>query len=331
MTVLSRRIACDAVELRCVIVDDSAIFPVVARPLLEREGIAVVAVASTVAEGLDRARALQPDVLLVDIDLGGESGFELAQSLALATDLPSTNVILVSAQTAADLVDLVAVSPVLGFLSKSDLSAAAVRDLLADRAHGHGCRHEALVYSTPEELIAGTVPFVRHGLAAGEPVLAVVREAAWALLREALAADARRLEFVDAVEWYRSPERTVEAYLRYIHDRLAQGASRVRIIGQVIWPTTSAVAVAEWKRYEAKISVDLASVPVSFICAYDVRELSEDIVADALRTHPLLRSGEGARPSAGFTEPCAFVRDLERRVPELARTRGRRAASAPAV
>jgi CheY-like chemotaxis protein len=318
----------DAVELRCVIVDDSPEFPVVARPLLERDGIAVVAIASTVAEGLDLARALRPDVTLVDIDLRGESGFELARRLALATDLPCTNVILVSAQTPADLVDLVAVSPVLGFLSKSDLSAAAVRDLVADRAHGHGCRHEALLYSTKEELIAGTVPFVQCALAVGEPVLAVLREAAWAPLREALGEDARRVEFVDAVEWHRNPQDTAEAYLRYVRNHLARGASRVRIIGEVVWPTASAVGVAEWKRFEARLSVDLASVPVSFICAYDAGELPDEIVADALRTHPLLRGAEGARPSAGYTEPGAFVRDLERRVPELAKARAARAARA---
>jgi CheY-like chemotaxis protein len=317
--------------LRCVIVDDTPEFPEAARQLLEREGIAVVAVAATVAEGFDRARAFQPDVTLIDIDLGGESGFELARRLAVATDLPSTNMILVSAHPAADLVDLVAVSPVLGFLPKSDLCAAAVRDLLADRAHGHGCRHEALVYSTAEELIAGTVPFVRRGLDAGEPVLAVLREARLARLRDALDRDARRLDFVDAGDWYRSPERTAEAHLRYVRNHLARGASRVRIIGELIWPTASAVGVAEWKRYEAKLSVDLASVPVSFICAYDAQELPDDIVADALRTHPLLRNGEGAQPSAGFTEPSAFVRGLERCLPELVRTRGKRTAGAPAV
>jgi CheY-like chemotaxis protein len=310
----------DAVALRCVVVDDSPEFRMVAPPLLERDGIVVVGVASTAAEGFDRARALQPDVALVDINLGGESGFELARRLALATDLPSTNVILVSAHSATDLVDLVAVSPVLGFLSKPDLSAAAVRDLLADRHHGHGCRHEALVYSTEEELIAGTVPFVRRGLAGGEPVLSVLGAAASALLREALDGDARRIEFVDAAEWSQSPQRAVAASRGYVRDQLARGASRVRIVRQVIWPTTSPVGVAEWKRHEARLSVDMASVPVSFVCAYDARELPEHIVADALRTHPLRRSGERARPSAGFIEPGLFVRDLERRVPEIART-----------
>jgi hypothetical protein len=142
------------------------------------------------------------------------------------------------------------------------------------------------------------------------------------LVREALEGDAHRIEFVDPVEWYRSPRQTADACRRYVHAHLARGATRVRIIGEAIWPTTSAVGVAEWMRYEAKFSVDMASVPVSLICAYDARELPEDIVADALRTHPLLRSGAGARPSARFTEPGVFVRDLERRVPELISTPG---------
>jgi CheY-like chemotaxis protein len=320
-----------AADLRCVIVDDSPEFSLVARPLLEREGIEVVAVASTAAEGLERTRALQPDVTLVDIDLRGESGFDLARRLAAEAGLSSTKVILLSAQTPADVVDLVAVSPVLGFLSKSDLSAEAVRDLVADRAHGHGCRHEALVYSTAEELVAGALPFVRCGLAAGEPVLAVLREAGSAPLREALGGDARRIEFVDAVEWHRTPASAGAGYQRYVANQLAQGASRVRILAEVIWPTAAPVAVAEWKRYEARLSVELASVPVSFVCAYDAHELPEHIVTDALRTHPLLRSGEGTRPSADFTEPGAFVRDLERRTPELTRTRGSRTAHAPAA
>jgi CheY-like chemotaxis protein len=64
--------------VRCLIVDDSPWFLDAARSLLEREGITVVGVASTGAEALRRTAEFRPDVMLVDIDLGGESGFELA-------------------------------------------------------------------------------------------------------------------------------------------------------------------------------------------------------------------------------------------------------------
>jgi CheY-like chemotaxis protein len=67
--------------LRCLIVDDSPRVQDAARGLLERQGITVVGVASSSAEALQRAQELRPDVLLLDIDLGGESGLELARRL----------------------------------------------------------------------------------------------------------------------------------------------------------------------------------------------------------------------------------------------------------
>jgi hypothetical protein len=88
----------------------------------------------------------------------------------------------------------------------------------------------------------------------------------------------------------------------------------------VVWPESSAtVDVAKWKRYEAGISSAMASLPVSFICAYDTRKLSAEIISDAQRTHPVLRTTAGSRPSARYSEAATFVRGLERSVPELAR------------
>ena len=68
--------------LRCLLVDDNEAFLEAASLLLEREGVTVVGVASTIAEALRQARALRPDVILVDIGLGDESGFDLARLLA---------------------------------------------------------------------------------------------------------------------------------------------------------------------------------------------------------------------------------------------------------
>jgi DNA-binding NarL/FixJ family response regulator len=294
-----------------LLVDDSAPFLDAASTLLEREGITVVGVASTVDEALARVRELQPDVTIVDIHLKGESGFDLAWRLAASSDEAPTSTILTSTHAESDLADLIAVTPVLGFIAKTDLSAEAVRDVLADRSHGHGCRHEALVYSSTDELVAATVPFVRQGLARSEDVLVVLREAGRTVLREALDGDVAQIEFADALAWYRSPEHAFHEYSRYVDDRLGRGAHRVRVVAEVVWPESSAtVDVAEWKRYEAGISAAMASVPVSFVCAYDTQELPAGIVSDARRTHPVLRTADGARPSARYTEPAAFVRGL---------------------
>lgn len=122
--------------LRCLIVDDSVHFLRAARLLLERDGGVVVDVASTSAEALRRADALRPDVLLLDIEIGDESGFDIARRLEERTgrdyskrDAP--RIILISTHAEEDFTELIAASPAIGFLSKAALSAHAIRDLLA--------------------------------------------------------------------------------------------------------------------------------------------------------------------------------------------------------
>jgi DNA-binding NarL/FixJ family response regulator len=116
--------------LRCLIVDDSRRFLDAARGLLERQGISVIGEASTSAEALRLAAELRPDVTLVDIDLGGESGFELARQLRREADSAPPRMILISTHAEQDYAELIAASPAVGFLSKSELSADAIRDLL---------------------------------------------------------------------------------------------------------------------------------------------------------------------------------------------------------
>ena len=116
--------------LRVLLVDNSDEFIATARRLLEREGLEVVATAMTGAEAVQRALEHSPDVSLVDIDLGGESGFEVVRRLHEIGDDGSSS-ILISSHSPEDFVDLVAESPAAGFLSKLRLSASAIRDVLA--------------------------------------------------------------------------------------------------------------------------------------------------------------------------------------------------------
>jgi len=111
--------------VRCLIVDDNPAFLEAARVLLEREGMAVVGVASRSAEALSQAEKLRPEVVLVDIMLGPESGFELARRL-VKSGRGRGKTILISTHSEADFADLIADSPAAGFLPKSELSASAI-------------------------------------------------------------------------------------------------------------------------------------------------------------------------------------------------------------
>jgi two-component system, NarL family, nitrate/nitrite response regulator NarL len=115
--------------LRCLIVDDNAAFLEEAAALLRREGLVVAGFASTVNEALERARELRPEVALVDIFLGPESGFEVARRLVEA-DGGVLNVILISTHAEDDFAELIEDVPVAGFISKSELSRRAIQALV---------------------------------------------------------------------------------------------------------------------------------------------------------------------------------------------------------
>ena len=114
--------------VRCVIVDDNSLFLEGAVDLLTREGLDVVGVASDSVGAIRLVTELRPDVTLVDVDLGDEDGFELAQRLHVITG--ASNVILVSTHAEEDLAQLIERSPALGFIAKAELSAERIRRLL---------------------------------------------------------------------------------------------------------------------------------------------------------------------------------------------------------
>ena len=116
------------VAVRCLIVDDNRRFLRAARTLLEREGLTISGVATTSAEALRQAATLGPDVVLVDVALGDESGFELARRLV--ADHAQRAVILISTRSEAELADAIRLCPAAGFLAKSELSADAIRGIL---------------------------------------------------------------------------------------------------------------------------------------------------------------------------------------------------------
>jgi DNA-binding NarL/FixJ family response regulator len=116
------------VSVRCLLVDDNDAFLEAASVLLQRQGMTVAGVASTSAEALGLARVLRPDIILVDIGLGDESGFDLAR--LLARDDLGAGVILISTGAEADYADLIAESPAAGFLAKSELSAGGISRIL---------------------------------------------------------------------------------------------------------------------------------------------------------------------------------------------------------
>jgi DNA-binding NarL/FixJ family response regulator len=118
-----------------LIVDDNSSFLAASRTLLERQGLTVIGVATSAAEALKRATELKPQVILIDIELGEDSGFDLARELAQTAEVTHAKLVLISTHREEDFGDLIAESPALGFIAKSHLSRRAIQQILDEHSN----------------------------------------------------------------------------------------------------------------------------------------------------------------------------------------------------
>lgn len=174
--------------------------------------------------------------------------------------------------------------------------------------------HDAFVYSSPEEFLAGSLPFIEEGIALDEPILAAPTRANERLLKEALGERARHVVWAEEADRHK-PLGRLSIFVQWTEEQLERGATRVRLLGEPVWPEDSTGGVAEWKRYESYLNVALAPYPIWLVCPYGAGELAEDIVADACRTHPVMGHGHERRVSPDYLEPVDFARLLDREVP----------------
>jgi two-component system nitrate/nitrite response regulator NarL len=114
--------------VRVLIVDDHAPFRALARLVLVADGFDVVGEAGDGAGALAGARALAPDVVLLDVQLPGTDGFGIAEALAGQPAPPV--VVLVSSRSRTDYGRRVDDSRAQGFIAKAELSGAALRTVL---------------------------------------------------------------------------------------------------------------------------------------------------------------------------------------------------------
>ena len=121
---------------RCLIVDDSPPFCAAVCDMLQTAGMTVVATASTLATAVEAASAHEPNLILVDIDLGGESGFDVVEALHDLRLPTRPAIILVSTHDQDDFAEMIEESSAIGFLQKFGLSAELIAATVARRPPG---------------------------------------------------------------------------------------------------------------------------------------------------------------------------------------------------
>lgn len=160
-------------------------------------------------------------------------------------------------------------------------------------------RHPALFYRGMDEYLAGTLPFIEAGLAAGEPVAVAVPGAQLEALRAGLGGSAGRVRLIDMTRAGRNPGRILPGVLFAFADE-HRDAEFVRIIGEPIWPGRSEVEYPACVQHEALINHAFVGRSVEILCPYDVAGLPRNVVDDAERTHPTVIGPAGQRLSGRY-------------------------------
>lgn len=161
-------------------------------------------------------------------------------------------------------------------------------------------RHEALMYAGWAEFVTGTVPFIRDGVRAGEPVLVVESVDKIEMLRVALGGDADAVLFADMADVGANPARIIPAWHDFVI-RHGVAGRRLRGIGEPIWKGRSPEELIECQRHESLLNVAFGhGQPWWLLCPYDTEKLDVAVIDEARRSHEFVTDGSQAQRSDIF-------------------------------
>lgn len=166
--------------------------------------------------------------------------------------------------------------------------------------------HQAALYESPDEAAAMLHAFLSEGLARGVPTILVVGPELDRALADVLGSDYPATIRLN-LETYRKPLTSLERELHLDQRLVDRGAAEVRMVAEVPHPGTGA-EWAGWLRFEAAANHFLADLPVSRVCAYDLRTTPRHVVDDVYATHPLLVERDGsARLNPDYVAPETLI------------------------
>jgi anti-sigma regulatory factor (Ser/Thr protein kinase) len=159
-------------------------------------------------------------------------------------------------------------------------------------------QHAALIYEGDDEYLAGTVPFLRAALEAGEPALVAVGPTQTALLEGEMGRDAEGVRFADMQALGRNPASIIPLWREFVDEN---GGRSVRGVGEPVWAERSPAAMEECQRHESLLNVAFSpETPWSLLCPYDAGSLAEDVLEKLAFSHGHVCRGGRYEESPSF-------------------------------
>lgn len=179
---------------------------------------------------------------------------------------------------------------------------------MSTSSEGLSADHRALLYHDASRFVGAVGAFVRHGLGNGDRVLAAVTPEKETWLREDLGADAELVDFADASVLYVRLGPMFRTVMDYLERHGTPGRGRVRIVAEQALALRAPADRRAYMRYEAASNVAYTRYAASVLCPYDAKLLPDEILRDALCTHPRVLEDGRTRPNDRFVDPRSFIR-----------------------
>jgi len=169
-------------------------------------------------------------------------------------------------------------------------------------------QHRALIYEGSDEYLAGTMPFVREALAAGDPILVAVGEAQGELIAAELGPDADRVLFLDMDRVGGNPARCIPLWRDFVEDHEGRP---VRGLGEPAWAGCGEAALEECHRHECLLNHAFHGCAWELLCAYDAESLGAAELERVADSHQLIsRQGRTERSARFEADPDCLAGDL---------------------
>jgi hypothetical protein len=144
--------------------------------------------------------------------------------------------------------------------------------------------HEALFYEGVDGFVAGTLPFLREGLDAGEAMLVAVGPEKIARLRAALGGDADAVQFADMTVLGRNPGRIISAWWDFVDEHPRRP---LRGIGEPVWAGRAAAELVECQLHESLMNIAFVE-DFTLLCPHDAEALDERVLHEMCCSHPVV-------------------------------------------
>lgn len=147
--------------------------------------------------------------------------------------------------------------------------------------------HEAFLYRTQQEYRDCLLPVIADAVQARHAVLVAVPAPNLAVLAEGLNGLADHVVMTDMTQAGRNPTRILGEVLSTFAEK--KRAQPLRMISELMWPSRSGIEYPACVQHEVLVNRVFSGGNVTVVCPYDVSQLASDVIADARRTHPVLR------------------------------------------